>query len=530
VRSRLGDFRPRACLGPHLGAPQSSLDALDADVARTMVSSIALSAKQYASRISAWLLFCRFTRACPLPACPRTVLRFASTWSNGRSCTTYISAIRYLHHRFLVPTLSWDTASLALFLRGRMKDTAPPSRAIALSYEYCEAMAGIALQRREADEHLLISWSFAFGFRVQSEAIPLEFDSLAWGGHSSIEVTRSHSGHPALRISLRRRKNMPRGAVLIRPCICARSQLLCPVHTFERWLKSKRFQGRPSGPLFPGLSASSLQRRMQELARRAGHPSWSAIRLHGFRRGMAQDILKRGGSLSEVLRSGGWRSAAFLAYLDKDDLEQEVILDFLCDDDASAIEAAHGAIPEEVRALVIPPEDTIPEDFRVDLQDELAAALDAEDVASSAALVQPPRAGRIPAPVVPAEVQSWLNSPLGLGLSPAPRPMFRPCTSPASSLAVSHPFRAAPTHNVPVLVSGLKRPRATPGPRKARATGAPPREVKPTKHKKAKPPSASKLNPTMVDFLRVSTRAADGQFPALPEPAVETSLSRPLPS
>ena len=39
------------------------------------------------------------------------------------------------------------------------------------------------------------------------------------------------------------------------------------------------------------------------------------IGTHAFRRGMAQDIVDAGGSLSVLLRAGEWNSGAFLKYL-----------------------------------------------------------------------------------------------------------------------------------------------------------------------------------------------------------------------
>ena len=55
---------------------------------------------------------------------------------------------------------------------------------------------------------------------------------------------------------------------------------------------------------------------------------------HGFRRGMAQDIIDAGSPLSVLLRAGGWSSAAFLEYLRTDQCQdvaagQAVI--YLCD-------------------------------------------------------------------------------------------------------------------------------------------------------------------------------------------------------
>ena len=42
---------------------------------------------------------------------------------------------------------------------------------------------------------------------------------------------------------------------------------------------------------------------------------------HAFRRGAAQDMAAQGCQLVEILQAGGWKSAAFMAYLKPHELE-----------------------------------------------------------------------------------------------------------------------------------------------------------------------------------------------------------------
>ena len=457
--------------------------ALDAAIADKMVGSIECSAEQYASRMTSWLLFCRFVRKSPLPADLLTVLRFVSTFANGRSAATYVTALRFLHHRFLQPTSAWDGGALAALLRGSKKLTPPPQRAEAISFEFAEAMATIALARREHDEHLLIVWSFNFGFRVQSEALPLCFDSVEVGGHSSVDLVQVQAtGATVLRVMLRRRKNAPNGAILSRPCICARSQMMCPVHAFKRWIRAKNLSSRSSrhGRLFPGLSASSFQRRVMTLARLAKFPKADRLRLHGFRRGMAQDILRRGGSLAEILAAGGWRSAAFLAYLDKNEIEQEVMLDFLCDDDVDAAEAAREAIPPELRALVVPPPGGTLDTFVEDMRFELAEALGDHAPGHRSPLASP-RVPQVPALPPPQGPGSEDDSPRSAG-------ELREQPLPALPSA-----RGAPAQAAALAVRSW---------REEHEVLRPPPPEPPKKKRRAKPTKSNLLNPTMLTFLR----------------------------
>ena len=63
--------------------------------------------------------------------------------------------------------------------------------------------------------------------------------------------------------------------------------------------------------------------------------------LHCIRRGAAQTILKQGGTLADVLRACGWRSASFKLYLDMKDVEATAMLDMhhaLDDEPASTMD------------------------------------------------------------------------------------------------------------------------------------------------------------------------------------------------
>ncbi len=50
-------------------------------------------------------------------------------------------------------------------------------------------------------------------------------------------------------------------------------------------------------------------------------------RLHDLRRGHARDMQKRGARIGEILAAGQWRSPRFLEYLDKQELEDEAVLE-----------------------------------------------------------------------------------------------------------------------------------------------------------------------------------------------------------
>ena len=57
-------------------------------------------------------------------------------------------------------------------------------------------------------------------------------------------------------------------------------------------------------------------------------------RLHDFRRGHARDLLRRGKPLYEILRAGEWSSPAFLAYLDRAELEDLAVMEAHLDEES----------------------------------------------------------------------------------------------------------------------------------------------------------------------------------------------------
>ena len=60
---------------------------------------------------------------------------------------------------------------------------------------------------------------------------------------------------------------------------------------------------------------------LRRLLAEAGVPEADKYTSHDLRRGHADDMRRGGATLGEILRAGDWRSPAFLAYLEKEQLE-----------------------------------------------------------------------------------------------------------------------------------------------------------------------------------------------------------------
>ena len=111
--------------------------------------------------------------------------------------------------------------------------------------------------------------------------------------------------------------------VIHRTRVClAEGRSLCGVCALRHWIEGlgRSFQG----PLFK-ISTSRFVKTMRKDALELDVEGASALGSHAWRRGMAQDIIKAGGSLATLLRAGQWRSGAFRAYLQDNVLDEDAI-------------------------------------------------------------------------------------------------------------------------------------------------------------------------------------------------------------
>ena len=73
------------------------------------------------------------------------------------------------------------------------------------------------------------------------------------------------------------------------------------------------------------MTASTFLKHVRDLASESNVQDAALIGTHAFRRGMAQDIVSAGGSLSTLLRAGDWHSRAFLKYLRESQPQEDAI-------------------------------------------------------------------------------------------------------------------------------------------------------------------------------------------------------------
>ena len=83
----------------------------------------------------------------------------------------------------------------------------------------------------------------------------------------------------------------------------------------------------PGARPFAGFSAAHALEVLRSLLVAVKVPNAEKHRTHDLRRGHARDLQASGAPLLEILRAGGWRSPAFLTYLDLEQLEHDAVVE-----------------------------------------------------------------------------------------------------------------------------------------------------------------------------------------------------------
>jgi hypothetical protein len=296
---------------------------------QAQLKSVGKSFKSYISELRAWRAFVHMRGVPGLPASERSVLEYLGIFRNGRSAAQYVAALRFLHDVCMLSREGTDAKSVKRTLLGLTKATPPCKRAHAIPPEHSAELAATASARGDPDFALMATLSSAFLFRVASEMLGLEFK----GEHSVCRLV-TVDGRRALRVELASRKNAPNGAVLTRPCTCPEGSVRpdsCPVHALARWCSVTKRQ--PTGGRLFVMSPQQATRKLRAYAKLCGFAYAEEACLHGFRRGRAQWLARSRKPLSVILKAGGWGSAAFLSYLEHDEITEGAFLDLLLEED-----------------------------------------------------------------------------------------------------------------------------------------------------------------------------------------------------
>lgn len=312
------------------------------------------------------------------------VIKFVTIFRNGQSASKYVQALRWVT-TFERITPTWDTPALKQVLRGLNKMTAISEGTPALTWRQVISLKALAFKTGEYEIGTLFVLACVFMFRVPNELLPLCWDKFA--SHSKVVFEVDSQGKVlALEIHLKSRKNCPQGSILVRRCVCKENVVhpLCPVHTLATFFAKRGSggivlygAGTSGGHLF-NTSPAAFQLVLRRLANQLGIPRASSLTSKAFRRGSARELLRSNCTMAQVLVAGQWRSAAFLNYLARSEVDERAIFD--CIDELSDNEGPSSSTHEAHTDRTIR-QDQSPFDHLLAIEDGKAGSL--PDVAPS---------------------------------------------------------------------------------------------------------------------------------------------------
>ena len=144
-------------------------------------------------------------------------------------------------------------------------------------------------------------------------------DLAAFSPHpeKALISVRTIEGESCLSFKIPRRKNLPGGCILRRPCFCGmagpRAQQLPPSHIFRALIRCRE---APGAPLFSAFNRRNSNRPIKAITAHLDVPDARRFSSHGFRRGATNGLKDTGPPWSVVATSGVWNSSHFRGYVD----------------------------------------------------------------------------------------------------------------------------------------------------------------------------------------------------------------------
>ena len=189
-----------------------------------------------------------------------------------------------------------------------------------VSLSILQRMVTLVIERPHLRELLMLFVaSYAFLLRVPSEGLPMAAHSRPSGR----QVPLFSVAEDVVTLWFPSRKNRLWPTQQIRRCWCRKCSLTCPVHMLGAYMRALPKGSQP----FVHIKAPQALLALRELLAELQVPHAHVFRTHDFRRGHAEDLRRGGARLGEILQAGDWSSAAFMAYLDKENLECDRVVE-----------------------------------------------------------------------------------------------------------------------------------------------------------------------------------------------------------
>ena len=336
---------------------------LDRRAATMSRATIAKSLSTYKSELNLWKGFCIIFNIVPLAPLLGEVLRYLSIFSNGLSAEKYLQAIRWVFRYCRVADNSvLYHPSVKQLLVGARKITEGSGLRKKFTYLLPVQVIELVAQARIAGEHdIAAAFVLASQFlsRVKDEILNIHYDGgpqwrSQFASTANFISFKKSDGVSSLELHLKSRKNAPRGAVLTRRCLCSKTKVnpLCTVHAVMFILKPQlRTCGAIVADKVFNISYDRFTRRLHYYGAAARIENADKLSSKAFRRGTAIYMLQSKHPLSQVLEAGGWRSAAFMHYILKEDVDEMVLFAELAElsdddkDDAPKLKASNKRAP-----------------------------------------------------------------------------------------------------------------------------------------------------------------------------------------
>ena len=325
---------------------QRLLRFLSAGAQSNILQQVRSTLPSVASGVRCYLSFCTLLGVAPFPPTMEGVARWSTVFSPGKTFALYVNHLVKACHLMGIDN-SWKTDIITALAKGLRNKVNPRVR-------FHNSLAPKILDKIIRHE----TWSselarlcyvtFLFLLRLPSEALPLTralpnelLLSPDIPSSKAVIGLREFQGEKRLVLKLSHRKNTRSVYTAMRPCFCGDNALLprhnCPIHRFWAAVIENT---EPGSQLFPSLQRANFSRVFRAVLAKLGVQDADRYSSHCLRRGAANAILQSGSTLSEIMRTGGWKSSSFKVYLDLHRSEELSLQSILREDTRSSSESS----------------------------------------------------------------------------------------------------------------------------------------------------------------------------------------------
>ena len=274
--------------------------------------SVKKSLPSYMSGLKCWMAFCKVIEVPNFPATAERVAVYMSIFNNADTARNYLSHLKKAHQMFVIPC-DFDTPAARAVIKGieknNIKQKVPKTR---VTLDILKPFVNECIKRNLIQLGQIAVLSYWFMFRVPSECFPLQKS----GKHSSFKIHANNT----VSITLACRKNNPAGETLSRTCCCKSiGARFCPHAILSK------YNAYPADRGLFNMKYAQFLKQLRGILSYLNIQSSERFGSHAFRRGCAEDMRKRGAPLRDILEAGGWRSAAFLLYLERENVERDAV-------------------------------------------------------------------------------------------------------------------------------------------------------------------------------------------------------------